>query len=190
MSTHSPHLTTIAQWQALVKEAEVSRRLTLNEELESYLVFLLAQFNHRPDLANNGPLATEFLAGFDESPSKQQECWREVGDKCLLLVGLFPGRIEKKRIQLRYFIDLGQRAYVQVAELCRTQSATLYRALSGGFVRLMEVLQAIRGLANPTLGLSPLQAAELWTQTQSEQALAVLRQHTPYPLIIGSSTQH
>lgn len=189
MSTRSSHLTTIAQWQALVKEAEVSRCLTLNEELESYLVFLLAQFNHRPDIASR-PLATEFLASFEESPGKQRECWRDVGDQCLLLVGLFPGRVEKKCIQLHYFIDLGQRAYVQVADLCRTQSATLYRALSGGFVKLMEVLQAIRGLAHPDSGLSPLQAAELWTQTQSKQALAILRQHTPYPLIIGSSIKH
>ena len=44
--------TAVAQWQALVKDAESSSNLRLNNELESYLVFLLGRFNQRPDIAN------------------------------------------------------------------------------------------------------------------------------------------
>ena len=36
--------TTTAQWQSLVKDAESSSNLRLNNELESYLVFLLGYY--------------------------------------------------------------------------------------------------------------------------------------------------
>ncbi len=39
--------TTTAQWQSLVKDAESSSNLRLNNELESYLVFLLGYYNRR-----------------------------------------------------------------------------------------------------------------------------------------------
>ena len=181
--------TTIAQWQALVKDAELTSQLTLDQELESYLVFLLGRFNQRPDIANC-VLATEFLSSLEKKTYSQRDCLREVGDKCLLFAGFFPEQAEKRRVKIKYFIELGQTAYVQVASLSKTQSASLYRALSCGFVSLMEVLHAIRGLGGPLNELTPLQAIELWTDVKSQHALAVLRRRTFSLVIRGSSRKN
>ncbi len=181
--------TTIAQWQALVKDAELASHLSLGQELESYLVFLLGRFNQRPDIANC-VLATEFLSSLEKTPYRQRDCLREVGDKCLLFAGFFPEQAEKRRVKIKYFIELGQTAYVQVASLSKTQSASLYRALSCGFVHLMEVLHAIRGFRDPLNELMPLQAIELWADVKSQHALAVLRRRTSSLIIIGSSSKH
>ncbi|MDQ8039176.1 MAG: hypothetical protein REH83_02090 [Rickettsiella sp.] len=169
--------TTMAQWQALVKDAESTSHLTLNIELESYLVFLLNRFNQRPDIVNC-VLATEFLTGLEKKPTEQRDCLREVGDKCLLFAGFFPEQAEKRRVKIKYFIELGRTAYVQVASLSKTHSASLYHSLSCGFISLMEILHAIRGLSDPLNELMPLQAFELWVDAHSQHALTVLRRHT------------
>lgn len=181
--------TTTAQWQSLVKDAESSSNLRLNNELESYLVFLLGYYNRRPDIANS-VLAKEFLSGITESHARQRECLREVGDKCLLFAGFFPEQAEKKRVKIKYFIELGQTAYVQVASLSKAGSAALYNALSSDFISLMEILHAIRGLSDPFNELSPLQALELWTDVKSQHALTVLRRHTSFPTFTGSPLKH
>ena len=182
------HSTTMAQWQALVKDAELMSHLTLDKELESYLVFLLGRFNQRPDIANC-ILATEFLSGLEKSPVYQRDCLREVGDKCLLFAGFFPEQAEKRHVKIKYFIELGRTAYVQVASLSKKRSATLYRSLSCGFISLMEVLHAIRGLSDPMNELSPLQAFELWTDVKSQHALAVLKRRTSGLIIRGFSNK-
>ncbi|MES2998579.1 MAG: hypothetical protein V4700_04580 [Pseudomonadota bacterium] len=181
--------TTVAQWQALVKDAESTSHLTLDIELESYLVFLLGRFNQRPDIANS-LLATEFLSSLEKSPGKQRDCLREVGDKCLLFAGFFPEQAEKRQVKIKYFIELGQTAYVQLASLSKTQSASLYHALSCGFISLMEILHAIRGLSDPLNELTPMQAIELWTDVKSQHALTVLRRRTSSLIIRESSRKH
>ena len=40
------HPTETSQWHALVNEAQAASRLILNEDTESYLVFLLMRFAH------------------------------------------------------------------------------------------------------------------------------------------------
>ncbi|OJA00006.1 hypothetical protein BEV13_04635 [Rickettsiella grylli] len=169
--------TMTAQWQSLVKEAESSSHLRLNNELESYLVFLLGHYNQRPDIAHS-ILAKEFLTGMNEKYARQRDCLREVGDKCLLFAGFFPEQAEKKHVKIKYFIELGQTAYIQVAHLSKARSASLYNALSCGFVSLMEILHVIRGLSDPIHEWTPLQAFELWTDVKSQHALTVLRRYT------------
>ena len=181
--------TTTAQWQSLVKDAESSSNLRLNNELESYLVFLLGYYNHRPDIANS-VLAKEFLTGMSERHTRQRECLREVGDKCLLFAGFFPEQAEKRQVKIKYFIELGQTAYIQVASLSKAGSAALYNALSCDFISLMEILHAIRGLSDPVKELTPLQAFELWTDVNSQHALTVLRRHTSCPAFTGSLFKH
>lgn len=102
----------------------------------------------------------------------------------------FLSRLKKKRVKIKYFIELGQTAYVQVASLSKAGSAALYNALSSDFISLMEILHAIRGLSDPVNELSPLQALELWTDVKSQHALAVLRRHTSFPTFTGSPLKH
>lgn len=180
--------TMMAQWQALVRDAESSSNLRLNNELESYLVFLLGRFNQRPDIVNS-VLGKEYLTGMTRESAEQRDCLREVGDKCLLFAGLFPEQAEKRHLKIKYFIELGQTAYVRVASLSKMATASLFNALSCGFVSLMEVLHAIRGF-NDANGLTPLQAVELWTDVNSQHALTILRKCTSYSIISGSSTKH
>lgn len=181
--------TMTAEWQALVKEAENSSRLMLTEDLESYLVFLLMRFINHPEMAGS-VLALEFLHSIEKSGAHQKDELRNVGDKCLLFAGLFPGRAEKRHVEISYFVELGQQAYATLSTISQQKLAELYKDLGEEFVRLMDVLQTIRELANDTFDLTPLQAVGLWADTNSRHALSVLQKYSHACPILGSKSRH
>jgi hypothetical protein len=135
--------TEISQWHALVNEAQVSTRLLLNENTESYLVFLLMRFAQGPKLIES-VIALDFLESMHARRCHQVDLLRDVGDKSLLFCGLFPGMAEKRRVSLNYFADMGQAAYLTVGELHESQSGELFFQLSENFLILQRILRAMR----------------------------------------------
>ncbi|HAT8178867.1 TPA: hypothetical protein JA361_05185 [Legionella pneumophila] len=138
------HPTDISQWHALVNEAQAATRLILNENTESYLVFLLMRFSQGTKLIES-VVALDFLESMRKPRQLQVELLRDVGDKSLLFCGLFPGIAKKRHVSLSYFSDMGQAAYLTVGELEENQTANLYFQLSEQFITLQQVLQAMRG---------------------------------------------
>lgn len=178
-----------AQWYALVKDAEHNSHLNLTEDLESYLVFLLVRFNAKPEIAKS-IMGLEFLNAHHLTGRHQHEHLRDVGDKCLLYAGLFPGRAERRRVKVSYFVELGQSAYSALSMLTRQKIAELYASLGEGFVALMDVLHAIRKLTDESAGLTPIQAVELWEDVGSVHALQLLRRHTSAHAIFKNHQVH
>ncbi|KTD76318.1 hypothetical protein [Legionella waltersii] len=138
------HPTDISQWHALVNEAQASTRLVLNENTESYLVFLLMRFSQGTKLIES-VVALDFLESMHKPRQLQVELLRDVGDKSLLFCGLFPGMARRRHVSLSYFSDMGQAAYLTVGEMHDRKMADLYFQLSAQFVTLQQILQAMRG---------------------------------------------
>ncbi len=168
--------TSTAQWHALVSEAAAAAARTLDETLESYLVFLLMRFVARPDLAGH-TLAIEYLRGSAAHGHQQETQLRDVGDLCLLLSGMYPQHAERRQVRAAYYVELGRGAYGQLAEQMRHAGSGLYLKLCQGFVALMDVLQAMRSL-DGKLVMAPLQSLELWAETGSQSAWQRLRTET------------
>ncbi|HVT62679.1 MAG TPA: hypothetical protein VHD33_04240 [Legionellaceae bacterium] len=138
------HPTDISQWYALVNEAQVALDLSLTENTESYLVFLLQRFSHNPQFIE-AIMALDFLEAMQGSPRHQIEHLIAVGDRSLLLCGLFPGVVERRHVTLDYYMQMGQAAYLTVSELQEPTYAELYVQLSHHFGHLQKILQAMRG---------------------------------------------
>lgn len=143
MNTLILHPTDMSQWHALVYEAQANTQLVLTENTESYLVFLLMRFSQTTQLMES-VIAMDFLEAMNVSGRRRVELLQEVGDKSLLLCGLFPGIANKRRVGLEYFSDMGQAAYLTVSELHNTQFADLYLQLSDQFITMQHILQAMR----------------------------------------------
>lgn len=174
----------LEQWQNLVQEAEYQSQLHLHEDLESYLVFLLNRYNTRTSLAESRP-GLELLQSLSQLSSAQSIQLRDVGDRCLLFAGFFPGIAQRRRVNVRYFVDIGQSAYGQLAMLSKDHLISLYGMLSKQFIDLMKILHAIRALAKSDSGFGALQAIELWSEFNSTAALSTLRQTTQASLVRG-----
>lgn len=138
------HPTDVSQWHALVNEAQAATRLVLNENTESYLVFLLMRYTQGPQLIES-VVALDFLESMKKPRKLQLELLREVGDKSLLFCGLFPGIAQRRHVNLSYFSEMGQAAYLTVSELHRNEESALYFQLSAQFATLKQILQAMRG---------------------------------------------
>lgn len=137
------HPTDTSQWHALVNEAQASTRLILNENTESYLVFLLMRFSQQAQLMES-VVAVDFLHSMNKTGRRQIELLREVGDKSLLLCGLFPGIATKHHVGLDYFSGMGQAAYLTIGELQEPALADLYYQLGNQFSSMQKILQAMR----------------------------------------------
>jgi len=170
--------TDLAQWHALVSEAQAACDCHLEESIESYLVFLLMRFADRPELARK-IMAMEYMRAQQANPG-QVDGLRDVGDQCLLFSGLFPQIAEKRMVRVSYFVNIGRSAYDQLSSLVDRQSDRLFSNLAYGFVAIMDVLHAMRGLSGSPV-LQPLEAAELWADTGSRSAWNALSESGSLP---------
>jgi hypothetical protein len=171
------HNNSTAAWQELVVDAQQMRQMELNEELESYLVFMLMRFTEQASV-HQQPIALDFLETLHSNGELQKTQLREVGDKCLLFSGLFPGIAERRRVKVSYYVDVGQSAYHLLAGLSNAVACDLFVQLAKRFVPLMDILQTIRGMSANEPLLKPLAAMELWQDTKSQTAIEILQSYT------------
>jgi hypothetical protein len=179
--------TPAAQWLTLVTEAEKACALTLGEELQSYLVFLLMRNVAKADIGST-VLALDYLNGNQQTGRTRENKLQAVGDNCLLFAGLFPKQAEKRLVRISYFVHLGQSAYASLASVQEMAWGKLFAELSQQFVELMDVLQTMRAFAGDQLSL--LEAEALWRDTGSKQALQCLQQSSQALWVAGLDTRH
>ena len=166
------HPTNMAQWQQIICAAQNKRSISLCEAQESYLVFLLMRFVSKPELASS-VVGLDFLNAMHERGHMRRQLLREIGDKCLLLAGLFPGRAQRKRVRISYFVALGQSAY---AELAQIQDDFI--RMAEGFVTMLEVLHAVRPSQAMANQLTPLAAHDLMQDLDSQCGKSALAEYT------------
>ena len=164
LSSHSTH-----EWHTLVNDAQHNAGVQLNEELESYLVFMLMRYTDKPEMAAS-VLALDYLEGAEALGQVRRERMRDVGDQCLLYSGLFPERAEHRHVKVSYYVDLGRSAYHTAADATQQALSQLFTGLASQFVLIMDTLQAMRGINDNAPQLSPIIAFELWQDTGSQQA--------------------
>jgi len=99
--------TSTTQWQTLVTEASKICQISLSEDIESYLVFLLMRFTGSPQIAQN-LMALEFLHSTNKYGTQRSQALRDVGDQCLLYSGLFPGQARRRRVRVSYYVNIGK----------------------------------------------------------------------------------
>jgi len=132
-----------ALWADLIRQAESGASLQLGEELESYLVFVL--MGHTRDVQlHRHVLAVDYLLARAESGTRHKQELRDVGDRCLLLAGLYPEQAERRMVSVDYFLALGSRAYGELSSALRAAVGELYGHLAQAFARLVRVLMELR----------------------------------------------
>lgn len=142
-------------WQELVREGEQRARATLDEDLESYLVFTLMRHLGDAPLAHR-IMALELLEAMLKGGRLREQELRDVGDRCLLIAGLYPELAQRRHVPVRYFLELGQGAYDQLGCELRAALAALYAQLARAFSVLVRVLLEVRKLSGEWSGLAPL----------------------------------
>lgn len=141
-------------WQSAIREACASGGRALDESQESYLVFVLLR-HQRDERLLARIQALEWLDAQQQAGSARADALRDVGDRCLLVAGLFPALAKRRRVSVDYFVDLGRGAYQGVAEAGRDAYAELFARLAGSYRELVAVLQGVRALRDPQMAPAP-----------------------------------
>jgi hypothetical protein len=135
-------------WQALVSEAGARAGCALDEDCESYLVFVLLRHQREPRFFERAQ-ALDWLHAQSLPTQARAEALRDVGDRCLLVAGLYPGLAERRRVGAEYFANLGRSAYLGVAESSRAAYAALYAQLAEAYRDLVRTLGALDPARRP-----------------------------------------
>jgi len=137
--------TPVEIWQALVQDACEHTGRRLDESSESYLVFVLLRYQ-ADGLLLARTQGMDWLLAMDLAGTARADALRDVGDRCLLVAGLFPGLAERRRVSVDYFIDIGRSAYLGVADVTRQAYAAMYSQLARSYGELVHTLNAVRVL--------------------------------------------
>jgi len=156
-------------WHETLRVAEDRCSVTLDRELEAYLVALLTRYTDKPEWTKR-VYATALMEAMDRKPAERSILLQQVGDQCLLFSGLFPEAADRKQVKIRYFVEIGRSAYANISR----KASDLYGTLATRFVLLMDVLQSIR----PETGMLPLAAYEQWESLGSQRALKILQSYS------------
>lgn len=130
-------------WQALLRDGEQRAGIVLPEAHESYLVFALVRLSRDALLAGR-TLALDLLDGLSLDRPDREDRLRDVGDRCLLVDGLFPGLATRRGVDRGYYAALGQSAYGHLGDRGRSALADLYIQLARSFRSLVMVLRSVR----------------------------------------------
>jgi hypothetical protein len=140
--------TALSLWQDLVRDGEQHAGVRLGESVESYLVFVLMRYLRDSALGAH-VLALDWLQAAEHSGRVRADALRDVGDRCLLIAGRYPGLAQRRRVSRDYFATLGCGAYHGVAESARDGYAQLFAELACAFGAMVRVLAALPADGSP-----------------------------------------
>ncbi len=121
-----------------------NQHVSVTEQTEFYLVNLLAHFTHLP--VNDEPLGVKLAQAATQSPEERLAVLRDVGDHSLYVSGLFGDSLERKHVDVDYYVTLGGSAYHQLACHVRYSKdihGQIFAELSQKFGDCVEVLAEV-----------------------------------------------
>jgi hypothetical protein len=156
-------------FQDRVSEAIRNQRVDTTTPTECYLVSLLADFLKSPP--DDEPLALK-LAQAVASPDERVRQLKDVGDTSLYVSGFFSDSLQRKLVDVDYYIQMGGAAYTELARYFRGNPNSVvfgdvYDELANKFPRYVDVFAEV---AEETMtgNLGLVQLYERWLRTGSE----------------------
>lgn len=124
----------------LIKDAEQSLTVTLEHNVEAYLVHLFAHYLDKPKV-NTEPLGIKLMASTQLPISQRKVILKEVGDECLLIHAMEWNR--RRWPNDTYYADLGMSAYMNRAYIT-SPIEELFDQLASKFTTATKILNRCR----------------------------------------------
>jgi hypothetical protein len=139
------HPTDTSQWYSLIMEAQEAANISLTEDTESYLVFLLMR-SSKTTAWLDSIVGFDLIHALEKKGRQQKQLLLDVGDKSLLISGFFPELVAKKQLDPMYLVHIGQIAYASVGAYPDEPAQKLYYMLSDQFTTLQSLLKTAKNI--------------------------------------------
>lgn len=175
-------------FKEMVDAAIEHQKVRIDPNLEFYLVRLLSDFTNAEKLArfNHEPIAITLGTALSAEPGEQCVLLKEIGDTTLYVSGFFSDSLNRKVVDIDYYIKMGRIAYNHLAELMRdTKTALygLYSELAQRFKALVDLLLEVSDRCKLTSGSDALRVYERWLRMKSRNSEEMLKKLGLIPLI-------
>lgn len=176
-------LTPEAHFSEVVKEACQIRKVKAQPVVEVYLVRLLQHYLdsrnfHQPiqDSSEQKPpetFAEMYLQAMNSDHAKKRELMRVVGDRALYLTGFFGDSLQRKIVDIDYYVEIGSAAYSSLYTLTKSKEDALshvYKTFSKRFLDFVDVLSYISEKSSIQADQNVLRLYDRYLRTGSELA--------------------
>lgn len=163
----------------VVDDAIEKRKMTTFPLAKTYLVDLLDHYMITQNLyedpneknSHNRTMAEKFLEAHLLSDNQKTEQLKRLADSALYVSGFFGDSLNRKLIDLDYYVDLGETAYASLAD-CSGEDlvSKVYEELSSKFTAFMDVLTLISQKALFQTNEDVLRLYDRYLNTGSELA--------------------
>lgn len=190
-------------FRGLVTAAAANQQLRAADDTLHYLVNLLAAFAHTetlyqqtPDGLTLRPLALLYSDAVDApSAEERNRALKRLGDVALFISGVFPNSLNRKVVDVDYYIAMGGNAYgclsMTVRDTYRWRAYSgIFDELATKFIDFVDVLGEVSEQAHLNRDADVMRLYELWVRTGSRYMARRLRRLGIQPAAGSVSRRH
>lgn len=178
-------------FHTLVKEALIRQKVRADEHVSFYLVNLLSAFSHADHTyvdedGSPTPLAMLFYQAQHESIQNRIRLLKYLGDCSLMVSGFFQESLNRKPVDVDYYINLGAQAYGQLSSLNispKNQNVfnMIFSDLGDRFVQWVDVISDVSETTHLSSSSDLLRTYERFMKTGSKRLKETLFQKGIFP---------
>lgn len=179
------HGSSAEYFKQLVDTALEHQRLQVGELTSFYLVNLLCgyvRFDERcPAPLDDEPLALRLARALDSAGAEQRAHLRQLGDLSLFVSGFFSDSLNRKVVDVDYYVSMGGYAYASLSRQESEAIAGVFAELADRFSSLVDVLAEISEQSALTSNANLLRLYERWLRTGSRRTGQMLAERGIVP---------
>jgi hypothetical protein len=182
----------VEYFKEMVDGALAHQGLTTHELTAFYVVQLLTSFLQRPVLGENSdesPLAFRLAQAFESGGLRQRESLRQIGDAALFVSGFFSDSLNRKLVDVDYYVSIGGCAYSALSRVETDTFSTVYAELGEKFVGFVDVLSEVSERSSCSSNADLLRLYEKWVRTGSRRSGQLLVERGVVPNASLKSTR-
>jgi len=158
-------------FRELVESALQHQHVAVRDLTSFYVVNLLAGFVHRDPsgLKDDEALGVRLLRALQAGGTVQRDGLRRVGDTSLFISGFFSDSLNRRLVDIDYYMQLGERAYGSLARRDETLG-DVFDELAEKFGAIVDVLTEVSEQTAMTNGGDVMRLYEKWLRTGSRRS--------------------
>src|SRR5262249_55758506 len=163
----------VEYFKELVEVALSHQRLNTQELTAYYVVQLLASFLQRPlsdDRNDAMPLAVRLARALEGGAVRQRATLKEIGDVALFVSGFFSDSLNRKLVDVDYYVSIGGCAYNVLGRIESDTFSPVFAELGEKFVGFVDVLSEVSERTSCTSNSHLLRLYEKWLKTGSRRS--------------------
>jgi hypothetical protein len=159
-------------FKELVDGALAHQHLAANELTSFYVVQLLASYVERKSAGDlqEEPLGVRLARALDGGGAEQRASLKQIGDCSLFISGFFSDSLNRKLVDVDYYVTIGGHAYNALSRFETDTFASVFAELAEKFVGFVDVLSEVSERTSCASNTDLLRLYEKWLKTGSPRS--------------------